>query len=151
MDSKLFVFEHTMKAWGSEYTYVQNIRTTVCTHYKLSGAAVCTCYKIIKPTVCTLYKLIRTAVCTCYKIIYTSVCIQSLSLSVSSFTLQLLIFLPVTSHFIKIFFSHTDPLYGSAFVIYDTFVTGNDCFWWLVNGKHNSYGYNAFCYCSGIC
>jgi len=54
MDCKLFIFEGTVKAWRSEY--VQNIRITVCT-----------CYKIINPTVCTLYKLIRTVLCTSYK------------------------------------------------------------------------------------
>jgi len=40
MDSRLFVFERTVKAWGSEY--VQNTRT-----------AVCMCYKVIKSAVCT--------------------------------------------------------------------------------------------------
>jgi len=49
MDSKLFVFERTVKAWGSED--VQNIRITVCTKYM-----------IIKPTVGTLYKLINSTV-----------------------------------------------------------------------------------------
>jgi hypothetical protein len=120
MDSKLFVFECTVKACESEY--VQNIMTTVCTcykviksavgtHYKLIRTTVCTCYKIINPTVCTHYKLIITTVCTCYKVINSAVGTQSHSPSFSSLALQLVFFLTVTSHFITIFFFHIQNLW----------------------------------------
>jgi len=128
----------TVLAWGSEH--VQNIMTIVCTWYE-----------VIKSTVCTHYKLFITTVCTWCKVINSTDGTQSHSPSVPSFTLQLVFFLPITIHFVTIFFQIQDPLDGSTFVIFDAFVTGSDCFWWLVTGEQNIYGYNTFCYCSGIC
>ena len=83
MDSKLFVFKGTVKAWRSEY--VQNSRTTVCTsykvikpavvtHYKLVKTTVCTCYNVIKSAVGTHFKPIKTTVSTCYQIIKSALC-----------------------------------------------------------------------------
>lgn len=56
MDSKLFVFERTVKVWGSEY--VQNTRITVYTHYMIIKFTVCIHYKLINSTVCAHYKVI---------------------------------------------------------------------------------------------
>jgi len=38
IDTELFVFERSLKAWGSEC--VQNIRTSVCTYCKIIQPAV---------------------------------------------------------------------------------------------------------------
>jgi len=129
----------TVLAWGSEH--VQNIMTTVCTWYSVSlgirtcseyydyclhmvqllawgsehvqniMTTVCTWYKVIKSTVRTHYKLFITTVCTWCKVINSTFGTQSHSPSVSSFTLQLVFFLPIMIHFITIFFFHIQILW----------------------------------------
>ena len=150
----------TMLAWGSEH--VQNIMTTVCTWYKVIKSTVRTHYKLFITTVCTWYKVIKSTVRTHYKLFITTVCtwckvINSTFGTISfTFSFQLHIatcILPPNHDPLhnNLLLPHTDPLDGFTFVIFDTFVTGSDCFWWLVTGEENTYGYNTFCYCSGIC
>jgi len=80
-------------------------------HVQNIMTTVCTWYKVIKSTVHTHYKLFITTVCTWFKVINST------------------------------FGTQSHPLDGSTFVIFDTFVTG----------EQNIYGYNTFYYCSGIC
>ena len=143
---------HTLQANYDYSLHVLQDYKSYCLYiYKLVRTVLCTCYKIIKTIVCTHYKPIRTAVCMCYMVINSTFGTQSHSPSVSTFVLQLVFFLPVTSHFITIFF-HIQILW-----IVPICNIWHICeLKWLflmtiVNGQHNTYGYNTFCYCLGIC
>ena len=136
MDSELFVFERTVKAWGSEY--VQNIRTTVCTCYKAISLHTLQdkqdyCLHMLEGNkTYSLHTLQANQDC-CLHMLQGNYfyCWHTISLTFS-FQLHIATCILPPSHqplHNNLLLPHTDPLDGSTFVIFVTFVSGSDCFW----------------------